>query len=109
MTTARSLRSVSCTTAVVRRARSSPCASAWVSASSSSKLGTRLRMRAAGVTALYAPDAFYLAPGDSIARGDVGRHFAWLSSFEPGQGPVIEFEIVVVVNPSSPREAASKS
>lgn len=48
----------------------------------------------AGVTALYATDAFYLAPGDSIARGEVGRHFAWLSSFEPGAGPVIEFEIV---------------
>lgn len=48
----------------------------------------------AGVTALYAADAFYLAPGDSIARGEVGRHFAWLSSFEPGTGPVIEFEIV---------------
>ena len=48
----------------------------------------------AGVTALYTPDAFYLAPGDSIARGGVDRHFGWLASFEAGQGPVIEFEIV---------------
>ncbi|HET6362570.1 MAG TPA: nuclear transport factor 2 family protein [Gemmatimonadota bacterium] len=48
----------------------------------------------AGVAALYADDAFYLAPGDEIDRGDVGRHFEFLSSFEPGAGPVIEFEIV---------------
>ena len=47
-----------------------------------------------GVVALYAEDAFYLAPGDSIARGDVGRHFSWLSQFEAGKGPVVDFEIV---------------
>lgn len=46
------------------------------------------------VAALYADDAFYLAPGGEIARGEVARHFAFLSSFEPGAGPVIEFEIV---------------
>ena len=49
---------------------------------------------AAAVTALYADDAFYLAPGDSIARGDVGRHFSWLSQFEAGKGPVVDFEII---------------
>ena len=48
----------------------------------------------ASVTGLYAEDAFYLAPGDSIERGDVGRHFAWLSQFERGKGPVVDFEIV---------------
>ena len=48
----------------------------------------------AAVTALYAPDAFYLSPGSEIAQGEVASHFAWLSSFEPGTGPVIEFEIV---------------
>jgi ketosteroid isomerase-like protein len=48
----------------------------------------------AAVTALYAADAFYLAPGDEIDRGNVARHFEWLSSFEPGAGPLIEFEIV---------------
>lgn len=48
----------------------------------------------AAVTALYGRDAFYLAPGSEIARGEVARHFSWLSSFEPGAGPVIEFEIV---------------
>ena len=48
----------------------------------------------AAVTALYAEDAFYLAPGDSIARGDVGHHFSWLSQFEAGKGPVVDFEIV---------------
>lgn len=46
------------------------------------------------VTALYAEDAFYLAPGKEIERGDMGRHFGFLSSFEPGAGPVIEFEIL---------------
>lgn len=49
---------------------------------------------AEAVAALYADDAFYLAPGDEIERGDVGRHFGFLSSFEPGAGPVIEFEVV---------------
>ena len=49
---------------------------------------------AAAVTALYAEDAFYLAPGDSIARGHVGRHFSWLSQFEAGKGPVVDFEII---------------
>ena len=48
----------------------------------------------AAVAALYAPDAFYLSPGSEIAQGEVARHFAWLSSFDPGAGPVIEFEIV---------------
>ena len=48
----------------------------------------------AGVAALYTEDAWYLAPGDSIERGEVGRHFEWLSSYEPGRGPVVEFEIV---------------
>ena len=48
----------------------------------------------AAVTALYAPDAFYLSPGSEIAQGEVARHFAWLTSFEPGAGPVIEFDIV---------------
>ena len=48
----------------------------------------------AGVAALYADDAFYLAPGEEIERGDVGRHFEFLGSFEPGTGPIIEFEIV---------------
>jgi ketosteroid isomerase-like protein len=46
------------------------------------------------VAALYAQDAFYLAPGAEIDRGDVVRHFGFLSSVEPGAGPVIEFEIV---------------
>lgn len=46
------------------------------------------------VAALYAEDAFYLAPGGEIERGDVARHFAFLSSVEPGAGPIIEFEIV---------------
>jgi uncharacterized protein (TIGR02246 family) len=46
------------------------------------------------VAALYAEDAFYLAPGGEIERGDVVRHFGFLSSVEPGAGPVIEFEIV---------------
>ena len=49
---------------------------------------------AEAVAALYADDAFYLAPGDEIERGDVGRHFGFLSSFEPGAGPIIEFEVV---------------
>ena len=49
---------------------------------------------AGAVTALYADDAFYLAPGNEIERGDVARHFGFLSSFEPGAGPIIEFEIV---------------
>ena len=49
---------------------------------------------AEAVVALYADDAFYLAPGGEIERGDVGRHFGFLSSFEPGAGPIIEFEIV---------------
>jgi ketosteroid isomerase-like protein len=49
---------------------------------------------AGAVTELYADDAFYLAPGNEIERGDIGRHFGFLSSFEPGAGPVIEFEIV---------------
>src|SRR5688572_8472101 len=48
----------------------------------------------AAVAALYAEDAFYLSPGGEIDRGDVGRHFEFLSSFEPGAGPIIEFEIV---------------
>ncbi|HJU86703.1 MAG TPA: nuclear transport factor 2 family protein [Gemmatimonadota bacterium] len=48
----------------------------------------------AAVAALYADDAFYLAPGGEIDRGDVARHFAFLSSVEPGAGPIIEFEIV---------------
>ena len=48
----------------------------------------------AAVAALYADDAFYLAPGGEIARGDVARHFTFLSSVEPGAGPIIEFEIV---------------
>ena len=48
----------------------------------------------AAVAALYADDAFYLAPGGEIERGEVARHFEFLSSFEPGTGPVIEFEIV---------------
>jgi ketosteroid isomerase-like protein len=46
------------------------------------------------VTALYSVDAFYLAPGDEIMRGEVARHFEWLSSFDAGMGPVVEFEIV---------------
>ncbi|HUF89972.1 MAG TPA: nuclear transport factor 2 family protein [Gemmatimonadota bacterium] len=46
------------------------------------------------VAALYADDAFYLAPGRDMTRGEVARHFEWLSSFEPGSGPRIEFEIV---------------
>ena len=49
---------------------------------------------AAAVAGLYADDAFYLAPGGEIERGDMGRHFEFLSSFEPGAGPIIEFEIV---------------
>lgn len=48
----------------------------------------------AAVTALYSSDAFYLAPGDEITKGDVARHFEWLSSFDAGMGPVVEFEIV---------------
>jgi ketosteroid isomerase-like protein len=48
----------------------------------------------AAVAALYADDAFYLAPGEEIERGDVARHFAFLSSVEAGSGPIIEFEIV---------------
>ena len=48
----------------------------------------------AGVAALYAEDAWYLAPGDSIAQGQVVRHFEWLSSSQLGTGPVVEFEIV---------------
>jgi ketosteroid isomerase-like protein len=48
----------------------------------------------AAVTALYTADAFYLSPGNEIDRGNVESHFAWLSSFDPGAGPVIEFEIV---------------
>jgi ketosteroid isomerase-like protein len=48
----------------------------------------------AAVTALYGAEAFYLAPGGEIARGNVARHFEWLSSFEPGAGPLVEFEIV---------------
>jgi ketosteroid isomerase-like protein len=48
----------------------------------------------AGVAAVYTEDAWYLAPGDSIQRGEVVRHFEWLSSYEPGTGPVVEFEIV---------------
>jgi uncharacterized protein (TIGR02246 family) len=48
----------------------------------------------AGVATLYTEDAWYLAPGDSIRRGEVVRHFEWLSSYEPGTGPVVEFEIV---------------
>ena len=48
----------------------------------------------AAVAALYADDAFYLAPGEEIERGDVARHFAFLSSVEPGAGPIIAFEIV---------------
>jgi ketosteroid isomerase-like protein len=48
----------------------------------------------AAVTALYWHDAYYLAPGDEILKGDVGRHFAWLSSFDGGMGPLVEFEIV---------------
>ena len=48
----------------------------------------------AAVTALYTDDAYYLAPGDSIARGAVGRHFAWLDRYADGQGPIVEFEIV---------------
>ena len=47
-----------------------------------------------GVAVLYTDDAWYLAPGDSIAQGRVVRHFEWLSSYEPGTGPVVEFEIV---------------
>lgn len=46
----------------------------------------------AAVAALYADDAFYLAPGRDMTRGDVARHFEWLSSFEPGSGPRIEFD-----------------
>ena len=46
------------------------------------------------VAALYADDAFYLAPGSEIERGDIVRHFGFLSSSEPGAGPIIEFEIV---------------
>lgn len=46
------------------------------------------------VAALYAEDAFYLAPGSEIDRGDVARHFEFLSSFDPGAGPIIEFELV---------------
>ena len=46
------------------------------------------------VAALYAQDAFYLARGKEIERGDMARHFGFLSSFEPGAGPVIEFEIL---------------
>ena len=49
---------------------------------------------AEAVAALYEDDAVYLAPGDEIERGDVGRHFGFLSSFEPGAGPIIEFEVV---------------
>ena len=48
----------------------------------------------AAVAALYADDAFYLAPGREIERGNVGRHFEFLSSFEPGAGPIIGFELV---------------
>ena len=48
----------------------------------------------AAVAALYGEDAFYLAPGGEIERGEVARHFEFLSSFEPGTGPVIEFEIM---------------
>lgn len=48
----------------------------------------------AAVAALYTDDAFYLAPGRDMTRGDVARHFEWLSSFDPGTGPRIEFEIV---------------
>ena len=48
----------------------------------------------AAVAALYAKDAFYLAPRSEIVRGEVVQHFGFLSSFEPGEGPVIEFEIV---------------
>jgi ketosteroid isomerase-like protein len=48
----------------------------------------------AAVTALYAANAFYLSPGKEIDRGNVEGHFEWLSSFDPGAGPVIEFEIV---------------
>ena len=48
----------------------------------------------AAVTALYTDDAFYLAPGRDMTRGEVAGHFEWLSSFEPGTGPRIEFEIV---------------
>jgi uncharacterized protein (TIGR02246 family) len=48
----------------------------------------------AGVAALYTEDAWYLAPGDSIQHGEVVRHFEWLSSYEPGTGPVVEFEIL---------------
>ena len=47
-----------------------------------------------GVAALYADDAFHLSPGRDIVRGEVVRHFEWLSSFETGSGPRIEFEIV---------------
>ena len=49
---------------------------------------------AEAVAALYADDAFYLAPGGEIERGGMARHFEFLSSFEPGAGPVIEFEVV---------------
>jgi uncharacterized protein (TIGR02246 family) len=48
----------------------------------------------AAVAALYADDAFYLAPGGDMTRGEIASHFAWLSSFDPGSGPRIEFEIV---------------
>ena len=46
------------------------------------------------VAALYAADAFYLAPGGDMTRGEIASHFAWLSSFDAGSGPGIEFEIV---------------
>lgn len=48
----------------------------------------------AAVALVYTEDAYYLAPGDSIAHGNVRRHFEWLSRYEAGQGPVVEFEIV---------------
>ena len=48
----------------------------------------------AAVTALYTEDAFYLSPGSEITQGQVASHFDWLSSFDPGTGPVLEFEIV---------------
>ena len=48
----------------------------------------------AGVAALYTEEAWYLSPGDSIQQGQVVRHFEWLSSYESGTGPVVEFEIL---------------
>jgi uncharacterized protein (TIGR02246 family) len=49
------------------------------------------------VAQLYAEDAFYLAPGEDVLRGRaaIREVFArFLGGFEPGQGPVIDFEIL---------------